>query len=127
MTETKRLVLVDKSAFVRGGRAATEVGELCLCAVTRLELLYSARSAEDFEALEGHLDAFRELRVDAETLSTAAGAQRELAERGQHRVALPDLLVAACAQQHSADVLHVDRHFVVLARVLRFEPIRLGD
>jgi len=90
-----------------------------------MELLYCARSSDDFQVLTEHLDAFRELRVDAETLAIAAGAQRELAGLGQHRVALPDLLVAACAQQHAADVLHVDRHFAVLARVLSFEPVRL--
>lgn len=127
MTAADRLLLVDKSAFVRGGRSATGLGELCLCAITRLELLYSARSCEDFLLMEEHLDAFRELRVDAETFGIARAAQRELAELGQHRVALPDLLVASCAQQHSADVLHVDRHFAVLARVLEFEAVRLGE
>ena len=38
---------------------------------------------------------------------------------------VPDLLVAACAQQHAADVVHVDRHFDVLASVLHFNAIRL--
>jgi predicted nucleic acid-binding protein len=121
-----RLLLVDKSAFVRGAAAAGVEGELCLCAVTRLELLYSARSAEDFTRIEAELEAFRELRMDAGTFAAAAGAQRELAAQGRHRVALPDLLVAACAQQHAADVLHVDRHFEVLAGVLGFTAVRLA-
>jgi predicted nucleic acid-binding protein len=121
-----RLLLVDKSAFVRGAADAGVEGELCLCAVTRLELVCSARSAEDFTRIEAELEAFRELRMDAETFAAAAGAQRELAASGRHRVALPDLLVAACAQQHAADVLHVDRHFDVLAAVLGFTAVRLG-
>jgi predicted nucleic acid-binding protein len=41
------------------------------------------------------------------------------------RVPLPDLLIAACAQQHAADVLHVDRHYELLAAVLLFRPVRL--
>jgi predicted nucleic acid-binding protein len=93
--------------------------------ITRLELLYSARSPSDYSALEADLDAFRELRIDAETIDTAASAQRELAVRSQHRVAIPDLLVAACAQQHGADVMHRDRHYDVLASVLSFEPVRV--
>jgi len=33
--------------------------------------------------------------------------------------------VCGCAQQHQAAVLHVDRHYDVLAEVLAFEPVRL--
>lgn len=53
-------------------------------------------------------------------------AQRELSELGQHRLPVPDLLIAACAQQHQATVLHVDRHYDTLARVLAFEPVKLA-
>lgn len=117
-------LLIDKSAWVRGVDPDEHDGELCLCAVTRLEILYSARTAADHETLDVALDAFRELRLDAESWRIARTAQRELARIGQHRVALPDLLIASCAQQHHAGVLHVDRHFDVLARVLAFEPVR---
>ena len=72
------------------------------------------------------LAEFRDLRMDTETFAVAAGAQRELAARGRHRIALPDLLIAACAQQHSAAVLHVDRHYDALAEVLAFRPVRAG-
>jgi hypothetical protein len=119
-----RLVLVDKSAFVRGA-AETEVdGELCLCAVTRMELLYSARSSEAYHEIEARVSEFRDLRMDAETFAAAGAAQRELAAAGRHRVPISDLLIAACAQQHAADVLHVDRHFELLAGVLAFTPVR---
>jgi predicted nucleic acid-binding protein len=121
-----RLLLVDKSAYVRG--LPDDVGEedeFCLCAVTRLELLYSARSAADFRRLEADLAAFRDLHMDAETYAAALGAQRDLVRSGQHRVPIPDLLIAACAQQHGADVVHRDRHYDVLARVLTFTPVRV--
>ncbi len=88
-------------------------------------MLYSARSPADFETLEGELDVFHELRTDAETIAIARTAQRELAASSQHRVPIPDLLIAACAQQHQAAVLHIDRHFETLARVLSFTPVRL--
>jgi predicted nucleic acid-binding protein len=118
------LVLVDKSAFVRGAEAD---GELCLCPITRMELLYSARSAADYERIGVALGEFRELRMDAATFAAAEAAQRELADRGRHRVPIPDLLIAACAQQHGADVLHVDRHFDVLADVLSFSSVRAAS
>lgn len=121
-----RLLLVDKSAYVRGVPALGPDDELCLCAITRLELQYSARTAAGYTQLEQDLDEFRDLRMDAETFAVAAGAQRELARRGRHRIALPDLLIAACAQQHAASVLHVDRHYDALAGVLAFESVRAG-
>jgi hypothetical protein len=62
------LVLIGKSAYVRG-EAVPEADELCLCAVTRLELLYSTRSASDYELLEDDLQQFRDLRMDAETFA----------------------------------------------------------
>jgi predicted nucleic acid-binding protein len=121
-----RLLLLDKSAYVRGAASPGPDDELCVCAVTRLELLYSARSQADYRQLEADLTEFRELRMNAETFDIALGAHRELAQRGQHRVAIPDLLIAACAQQHGADVLHVDRHFDALASVLTFTAQRVS-
>lgn len=120
------LVLIDKSAYVRGSIEAGPDDELCLCAVTRLELLYSARSESEYVRLTQDLAEFRDLRMDAETFAVAITAQRELAARGEHRIPIPDLLIAACAQQHSAAVVHADRHYDVLARVLTFAPRRLG-
>jgi predicted nucleic acid-binding protein len=119
-------LLVDKSAWVRGAEVADAGGDLCLSAVTRLEILFRARSAADYEALHEELALFRDLRMDAETFAVAAPGQRELASAGRHRIPIPDLLIAACAQQHGAAVLHVDRHFEALAGVFAFTPVRLG-
>jgi len=119
-----RLILLDKSAYVRAAHAPADDDELCLCAITRLELLYSARSVAGYRQLEEDLSLFRDLRMDVATFAIAVVAQRELAATGQQRVPIPDLLIAACAQQHGACVLHVDRHFQVLAGVLAFTPLR---
>jgi predicted nucleic acid-binding protein len=122
----RRWLLLDKSALVRGADLDPALGEPCLCAITRFEVLYSARSPRAFEELEAQLDAMHDLRVDAETIAIARTAQRELAAIGQHRVPIPDLLIAACAQQHQAAVVHLDRHYDTLARVLVFTPVRLA-
>jgi predicted nucleic acid-binding protein len=120
------LLLADKSALERATPETLALGEICVCAITKLEMLYSARSPRDYAAIDASLAAFRELRMDAETIRTAVSAHRELADQGQHRLPIPDLLIAACAQQHQAAVLHVDRHYDVLAGVLAFEPVRLA-
>ncbi|HYM44586.1 MAG TPA: PIN domain-containing protein [Solirubrobacteraceae bacterium] len=119
------LLLVDKSALERATPETLELGEICVCAVVRLEMLYSARSPRDYSDIEDSLAVFRDLRIDAETIIAAVTAHRELGHKGRHRVPIPDLLIAACAQQHQAAVLHVDRHYDVLAEVLAFDPVRL--
>lgn len=124
-----QLLLLDKSALVRGldVEPRWQDAELCLCAITRLETLFSARSEADCAALESSLDCFRNLRMDVHTFAIAATAQRELAATGEHRVPIPDLLLGACAQQHAADVLHVDRHLDTLAKVLGFRALRADE
>ncbi len=123
---TDALLLVDKSALVRAAEPDDNY-ELCMCAVTRLEVLYSARDDGEYAQVGERLDhGYRHLRVDAETFSIAETAQRELASRSQHRIPIPDLLIAACAHQHGAGVLHVDRHYDALSGVLEFDSVHAG-
>lgn len=120
------LILVDKSAWVRADPEEIERrGEPCLCAITRLEILFSATSAASYAEQQAALSVFRDLRIDGQTMAAAESGQQELAANGQHRVSLPDLIIGACAQQHGADVLHMDRHFDVLADIFGFESVRL--
>jgi predicted nucleic acid-binding protein len=122
----RRWLLLDKSALVRLADIPDgALGEPCICAITRLEMLHSARSAKEYRQLEDDLALFHELRMNAETLQIAVAAHRELGQQGRHRLPIPDLLVAACAQQHQAAVLHLDRHYDALAAVLAFEPVQL--
>jgi predicted nucleic acid-binding protein len=120
------LLLVDKSAFVRTVDSADYAETLCVCPAIALELLYSARSPREYAQIEQDLAAYRSLRVDAQTFSAARTGQRALAAMGRHRIPMPDLLIAACAEQHGAGVLHVDRHYDVLAEVLDFRSVRLA-
>ena len=126
MALSRPLLLIDKSAYVRGIDPGEVEADLCICPVIELEILYSARSQAEYETLSDDLSAFRSLRVDVQTLVAAKGAQRVLSATMRHRVPMPDLLVAACAEQHGAGVLHLDRHYDVLAEVLDFEPVRLS-
>lgn len=120
------LILIDKSAWVHADPKEVERhGEPCLCSITRLEILFSATSTASYVEQQTTLSLFRDLQIDAQTMSAAESAQHELATRGQHRISLPDLIIGACAQQHSADILHVDRHFDLIADVFGFRSIRL--
>jgi predicted nucleic acid-binding protein len=102
---------------------AVREGRVLTCWPVRFELLFGAPDAGDFRVLEHRLSALRDIPVTTSVQRAASGAFRELAERapGYHRVPLPDLLIAAAAQEAGVAVVHYDRHFDRLGEVLSFE------
>ena len=128
-------LLADRSAWERAGDArvreewssAITEGRLVTCLPVRFELLYSTRDAEEFELLETRLAALRDIAITTSIQRAAITGQRALARLGplHHRVPLPDLLIAAVAQEHSLIVLHEDRHFEMLSQVMSFTARRL--
>ena len=120
--------LIDKSALVRladspGVRewaSRIERGLVRVSTVTRLEVGFSARSAEDLRA--GHERApLAHMPVEYLTPAIedrAVEVQLALAERGHHRAAsIPDLLIAATAERAQLTVLHLDKDFDLIAEV----------
>ena len=116
--------LLDTSAWALGGRnravaerlaVAMRTGDLAVSTVTALEVLYSSRNAEDYEAT---LDRLRRLPwYDLSDPRAAIAVQHRLARRGQHRTSLPDVIVAATAAEHGLTVLHYDSDYERLAEV----------
>lgn len=116
----------DSLADIRRAEVAEliRVGEIGVCTPFLLEAGWSARSADDHEAVLVDLLALPRCAIDRDVEEAAVAAQRDLARRGHHRSASPsDLLIAACAHIHGAGVLHYDRDYDVLAELtgLRFE------
>lgn len=113
--------LADKSAMARQSTRSEvrEVldplvlrGEVAVCGIVELELLYSATSPANYRAYAEALLGMPRVEVSETTVRRALAVQGMLAERSQHRGAsLPDLLVAACAEAAGLTVLHYDRDF----------------
>lgn len=127
--------LLDKSAAARasdpavGAELAELAGSLFLCPVGRLEQLYSARSAHDYDALESeHFEAFDIVPAPPDAFERALELQRELAHHHGmwHRTPIPDLLIACTALHHDLGIVHVDRHFERIAEIRPLTVRRLG-
>lgn len=127
--------LLDKSAAARagdpviGGQLAELAGLLHVCPVGELEQLYSARSADDYDALKEQLHAaFGVIAAPSDILDRALVLQRDLAHHHGmwHRTSIPDLLVAETAIHHGLGVVHVDRDFERIAEVRDLRVRRLG-
>ncbi len=119
--------LADKSALTRRETRAEVrdvlepllvAGEIATCGIVNLELLYSARDRATYRALTEALRGMPRVAVDDAAVSRALAVQAMLAERSQHRaVPLPDLLIAACAEQADLKVLHYDADFERIAKL----------
>jgi predicted nucleic acid-binding protein len=120
--------LIDKSALVQLGSCPDaaewagriERGLVRISTVTRLEVGFSARAADDLRAA-GVRSPLSRMPVEYLTPAMedrAVEVQLSLADRGHHRAAsIPDLLVAAIAELAQLTVLHVDKDFDLISQV----------
>ena len=118
--------LIDKSALVRLAQSvdaphwATRVerGLVRISTLTRLEVGFSARSAEDLHA-SSQRAPLASMPVEYLTPSIedrAVAVQAALADRGQHRApSIPDLLIAATGELAQLTILHFDRDYELIA------------
>lgn len=127
--------LLDKSAAARIDQptVAASLGELAgqlwICPVGRLEQLYSARSASDYDLLVQQLDVgLHQAETPPELLSRAQVLQRDLAHHHGmwHRVAIPDLMIAETALHNDLGVVHVDGDYERIAEVRPLTQRRLA-
>jgi predicted nucleic acid-binding protein len=118
--------LADKSAYERrrhSDRVDAEFGRLVVdarlatCEIVAMGLLYSARNLAEYEAVYGTQRVLRWLHTTNEILDRAMEVQHLLAQRGQHRLPLPDLMIAATAEHYGATVLHHDRDYETISGV----------
>ena len=131
--------LIDTSALARLAASPDaeqwssniERGLVRIATVTRLEVGYSARSADELRS--GHVrPPLASMPVEYLTPTIedrAVEVQTLLAQRDQHRAAaIPDLLIAASAELAQLTVLHVDKDYELIAAITNqaVERLRLG-
>jgi predicted nucleic acid-binding protein len=119
---------VDTSAWHRSANPevadawaeASQADEIGICDQVRLEILYSARSADDYAQLAEGLLGLVAIPSGGATFERALEVQALLSRVGglHHRsVKIADLIVAAAAEAADAVVWHYDRDFDRIAAV----------
>jgi hypothetical protein len=117
--------LVDTSVLTRLSeptvRAVVEelaaAGRIARAGISDLEIGYSARNAREWDRLQQALESFDLIETEARHLKRARRVQRLLASRSQSGRKIPDLLVAAAAEDADLIVLHYDGDFDRIAAV----------
>ena len=110
----KRLQHLEVRSVIEPLAAAGELGRPSIC---DLEVGYSARNAREWDQVVAALDAFQAVDITAAHLRRALQVQRLLAARSQRGRKIPDLLVAAAAEELEAIVLHYDADFDLIGSV----------
>jgi predicted nucleic acid-binding protein len=90
-------------------------GVIATCLPFMLEVGYSAQSAEGYLTMMANFDRLPQVLITPTVEERARQAQRELAAIGHHRLAPLDVMIAACAHEAEAGVLHYDRDYDILA------------
>ena len=95
-------------------------GAIATCAMVKLELLYSTRSASEFRERRAQLDLLDDCPIGPGQWSRALDVMNALAATGgmHHRsVKWADLLIAAAAEAAGVAVLHYDEDYVRIAAI----------
>jgi len=121
------LYVIDTSAWARIGTRASvrqamderaRTGVLALAPPVALEVGYSARSAEEWDVVQGAFADLVVLPISGRTYEIARDLQRDLWHHGLARaVGCTDLLIAAVAVENDAVVVHYDHDYEHIARV----------
>lgn len=119
LADTSALARFSNPAVERRLRPLVEEGVVATCAIVDLEVLYSARSAADYQAILEERRGFESVPITSEVMDRALEVQGLLARRGRHRVPIPDLILAAAAESVRLTVLHYDADFERIAKVTK--------
>ncbi len=135
------MILVDSSSWIHFLRpngdpevrarveAALTAGEACWCPLVRLELWNGAAGDRDRKSLRDFEAVLPELPIDDEVWSGAYELARRARSAG---VSVPatDMLIAACARRHGAELETADSDFERLAAAVPIEmytPERIAE
>jgi predicted nucleic acid-binding protein len=120
------IYLADKSAFARLHQSVVferlapsiERGLVATCSVIDLEILYSCRSPDEYDAVLAERVGLERLDIAQVDWDRAIDVQHRLASASQRRAAaIPDLLITAVAERHQVAVLHYDHDFQRIAAI----------
>lgn len=117
--------LLDTSVVSRLGieevRAVVEplahAGRLGRAGITDLEVGYGSRNSREWDQDMADLSVFELLETTSAHVRRARQVQRLLASNSQRGRKVPDLLIAAAAEQAGLTLLHYDNDFEIIAKV----------
>lgn len=117
LVDTSVLTRLDNSLVREALESILREGAVARAGISDLEIGFSARDVVEWDRLTNAIDAFPLIETTTAHVVRARQVQRLLAERRQRGRKIPDLLIAAAAEEQSLTVLHYDTDFDLIAEV----------
>ena len=117
MVDTSVLSRLRHGAVRAALEPRTAAGQIARAGISDLEVGFSARNLAEWNGLTAALASFPLIETDASHVQRAREIQRLLASRGLRGRKIPDLLIAAAAEQGDLILLHYDADFDLISRV----------
>ncbi|WP_168207332.1 PIN domain-containing protein [Microlunatus elymi] len=111
MVDTSVLTRMRVEPVQTALRELSVAGRLGRCAMTDLELGFSARNGHEWDTIVRALAAFTRVEVAARDFRRAEQVQRSLADAGLKGRKVPDLISAAVAERRGWELVHYDHDF----------------
>jgi len=101
-------------------RETIEADQLAVTDIVMVEYLNGARNLAEYDRFSWALDAAVRLRTEPEDWDRVLVVHRLLAASGaghQRSVSMPDLVIAAVAERHGAELVHYDEDYDRVAAI----------
>jgi predicted nucleic acid-binding protein len=117
--------LVDTSVLTRVGsppvrfalESFVQAGSAARAGISDLEVGFSARNDAEWDQLIGALQVLTLVETSETHVARARQTQRLLSAKRLRGRKIPDLLIAAAAEEHGLTLLHYDADFDLIAEV----------
>lgn len=117
LADTSVLTRIDAMSIRQVLEPMIQLGMVGRATISDLEIGFSARSGEEWDKLTTALEIMALVPTTTEHLLRARQVQRLLAAQGLRGRKVPDLLIAAAAEERGLIVLHYDADFDHIAQV----------
>lgn len=117
LLDTSVLTRLNQPEVRDAVEALTMAGRAARAGISDLEIGFSARNATEWDQLTSALTAFDLVETTARHVQRARAVQRLLSTTSQRGRKIPDLLVAAAAEETGLTVLHYDSDFDIISTV----------
>lgn len=117
LIDTSVIFRLDSSSVRNAVEPLAASGRIGRAGITDLEVGYGSRNSREWDSVQNDLSIFELVEATGDHFRRARQVQRMLATKSQRGRKIPDLLIAAAAEQSGLIVLHYDGDFDIIAAV----------
>jgi predicted nucleic acid-binding protein len=117
LVDTSAITRLEVDSVMAVVEPLAQAGRIGRAGITDLEVGFSSRNAREWDRIISDLSIFELVETSSDHFRRARQVQRLLASKSQRGRKIPDLLIAAAAEETGLTVLHYDSDFDLISKV----------